>query len=214
MEKGNLAMAYAMKRRMGKKMASGGMMKEKYDEGGEVSPEKVEGDMATKPATAMDSSEGDKKIDKAAPVAEAKDDSSGGNEASAGSAGAEALSAGVKGFGEGLGGEAIKNGIDQGMSMLGGSGGGGGGGMSPLMLAALAHGGIAHMIMKKKMAEGGMVDHMGLQDQEYDPDRFLSENMADGGMNDKEDDDMDPKSKRKSMIASIMDGLHARHYGR
>lgn len=204
-----------------------------YDEGGEVDPSKVEGDMAdAKSGTAMDSSQ--KPIEKAGDVPDADVESSGGNEASTGDAGANALAAGMKSFGEGIGGGAINNAIKKGIDTVEGLvGGGGGGGGGAAKMLALGKGGIAHEIMKKRMAAGGMasmkenyaeggpVDEMGLQDQEYDQDRFLSQHMPDmrfsritkldaGDLEEHED----PKLKRKTMLSDIMKGLHAKHYGK
>lgn len=80
-------------------------------------------------------------------------------------------------------------------------------------------GNIAKNIMAKRgmkrMAEGGPVDEMGLQDQEYDPDRFLSEHMPelhfdhlthlDSGDSDVEaDGEQDTKQKKRAMISKIM----------
>lgn len=103
-----------------------------------------------------------------------------------------------------------------------------------LPMHMMAKGGIVAGIMRKRMAaggypvptdmnyaEGGPVDEMGLQDQEYDPDRFLAHNMPAMGYDHEtvvEEGDPgleeDPKLKRRGMISSIMSGLHAKHYGK
>jgi hypothetical protein len=90
-----------------------------------------------------------------------------------------------------------------------------------------AHGHMVKAIMKKRMAKGGMyaeggpVDDMGLQDQEYDTDRFMAEHMEPSHYDHLTHEDIsdqvaeeNPKAKRKMMLSNIMRGLHQRHYGK
>lgn len=85
-----------------------------------------------------------------------------------------------------------------------------------------AHGNIVKAIMKKKMyAEGGPVDEMGLQDQEYDTDRFMAEHMEPSHYDHLTHEDIsdevandNPKPKRKMMLSKIMRNLHGMHLGK
>lgn len=95
----------------------------------------------------------------------------------------------------------------------------------------LSQGSIAKRIMQKRLAlarggdgierhyaEGGVVDEMGLQDQEVDPDMFLTHNMEEIPMEHKthlDDLDMESKSeRRKRMVSGLMDKIRARHMGK
>ena len=98
-----------------------------------------------------------------------------------------------------------------------------------------AHGGMIHpkhmvqMIMKKKMAEGGLVspeDHMSMDqmdEADHNDDDFLADDhemmeyegpkMAEGGMVD-EDMEEDPEMKKKGRLHMIMQELHSKHKGK
>ena len=76
---------------------------------------------------------------------------------------------------------------------------------------------MAAAIMGRRMAKGGMVDELSIDENDHDPrDEFLTADMPadETGSEHPVPDDEDPRERRRSMLSGIMSGLSRRHMGK